>query len=94
MKSRGGSIKFYVCVWIFVWRPGGKGLIKRLFPYLYRYIHIDLYINEVRCLCKSLGTLNSARIFKYTCIAFDVSKISETIIEPLSHTIYNLNTHT
>ena len=26
MKSRGGRIKFYVCVWIIVWRPGGKGL--------------------------------------------------------------------
>ena len=27
MKSRGGSIKFYVCVWIIVWRPGGKGCV-------------------------------------------------------------------
>jgi len=28
MKSRGGRIKFVcVCVWIFVGRPGGKGLM-------------------------------------------------------------------
>ena len=27
MKSRGGSIKLYVCVWIFVWHPGGKGFV-------------------------------------------------------------------